>query len=144
MSPRREWTGRKLTTAELRRRTEAIWSTGSYSQAAEKVDLSQNGLSATAYRLGFTRSMSGKGEILRGPCIRCLAPHDIGTLDADRVCPRCLRGDSADEDLAHGKTLAEERAASRKRMREREQGKRESLGQPRTPITYVMRNARVQ
>jgi hypothetical protein len=140
----RGWMGRKLTDEELRRRATAVWAHESYSLAGKDLGLSRNGITAVAYKMGFSRALNGGGEILRGPCLGCLTPHDVETLDDDRLCPRCLRGGCADEELAHGRTLAEERALHRQRMREREQGRREPLGQPRTPITYVMRGAKVQ
>jgi hypothetical protein len=110
-----------------------------------------------ALGLGFTKQRRGsyRGRYATGPCVECLEPHHRDKIAEDLRCPSCRDGkeSSAGTRPSLGERsrrkqrvaidYAWEREQSRKRMQERWAGKREPLGQPRTPVSHVMKNARV-
>lgn len=111
-----------------------------------------------ASRLGFQKARQGsfRGQYATGPCVECLVPHERDQIDEDLLCPSCR---TEKEGFTRMPPLAKERTAkrqprvhvdyefereqSRKRMQERFAGRREPLGQPRTPVSRVLKNSRM-
>ena len=105
-----------------------------------------------ASRLGFAKQRQGsfRGQYATGPCVECLVPHDRQEINEAYLCPACAYVEPVQAPALGVKRKPRvhidyqfEREQSRKRMQERFAGRREPLGQPRTPVSRVMRNARM-
>ena len=99
--------------------------------------------------LGFSKAGRGswRGQYVSGPCLGCMTVKGREAIGDGFRCASC-QPRRRPQTNGHARPriaidYAWEREESRKRMEERWAGERPNLGQPRTPVSRILRNERL-